>query len=348
MIELDAVSARAGSFMLHDVNLVVPARAWGIVLGPAGSGKTTLLEAIAGVRSTTHGRILLHGAEATTIPPERRGVGLVHQHAWLFPHLSVEQNISYGTSDHHIVRDLAARLGADALMARSVASLSGGERQVVALARALAPSPAILLLDEPFAALDPRRRRRVRAELHRIHRERGMTVLHVTHDFDEAGTLGDIAIVLDAGRVVQVASPATLFRQPATGAVADFLGAENVLAGTIERCGGAEGAVATLRFIGEGIVLSAVGDHSGGAGHAVIRGEDVVLSRGAAGSNSMRNVLSGCVAELTPSGVLMRVSVDIGAVRIVAVVTAAAARELELEIGTPVVASVKATAVHLC
>jgi molybdate/tungstate transport system ATP-binding protein len=347
MIELVAVSARAGSFMLHDVNLVVPTRAWGIVLGPAGSGKTTLLETIAGVRSTTQGRILLHGADATTLPPERRGVGLVHQHAWLFPHLSVEQNIGYGTADQRMVREMAALLGADTLLERPVASLSGGERQV-ALARALAPSPAVLLLDEPFAALDPRRRSRVRAELLRIHRERGMTVLHVTHDFKEAGTLGDVAIVLDAGCVVQVAPPTTLFRHPSSGAVADFLGADNVLDGTIERRGGVEGTVTMLRFVGEGIVLSAVGDHPGGAGHAVIRAEEVVLSRGVAANASMRNVLAGCVGELTLNGVLMRVSVDIGHAVIVAVVTAAAARELELEVGTAVVASIKATAVHVC
>lgn len=348
MIELEGVSATAGSFGLHDIHLAVAAGAWGIVLGPAGSGKTTLLETIAGVRRAIRGRILLHGADATAVQPERRGVGLVHQHAWLFPHLSVQENIAYGTSDHHMVRELAARLGADTLLARPITSLSGGERQVVALARALAPSPSILLLDEPFAALDPRRRRRVRTELHRIHRERGMTVLHVTHDFDEAGTLGDIAIVLDVGRVVQAASPATLFRQPATGAVADFLGADNVLSGMIERSGGGDDTLATLRFVGEGIILSAVGDHSGGAGHAVIRGEDVVLSRGASGGNSMRNALAGRVSELAPRGVLMRVSVDFGAVVIVAVVTAAAARELDLEVGTPVVASMKATAVHLC
>ncbi len=348
MIQLEAVSARAGSFHLHDISLAIPARAWGIVLGPAGCGKTTLLETIAGVRSATHGRILLNTADATTLPPERRGVGLVHQHAWLFPHLSVEENIGYGTSDRRLVRELAQRLGADMLMARPVASLSGGERQVVALARALARTPDILLLDEPFAALDPRGRRRIRAELHSIHREQGMTVLHVTHDFDEAGTLGDIAIVLDAGRVVQQAPPATLFRQPATGAVADFLGAENVLAGIIKRCDDVDADPASLRFVGDGIILSAVGDHAGGPGHAVIRAEDVVLSRGAAGTSSMRNVLTGHVGELTARGALMRVSVTIGSTVIVAVVTSAAARELELEVGAAVVASMKATAVHLC
>lgn len=348
MIELQGIASRAGPFALSDISFTVPTHGWGIVLGPAGSGKTTLLETIAGVRHASSGRVLLHGADSTMLPPERRGVGLVHQHAWLFPHLTVAENIGYGTRDPGIVRDLAARLGADALMQRPVASLSGGERQVVALARALAPTPATLLLDEPFAALDPGRRSRVRSELHRIHRERGMTVLHVTHDFDEAGTLGDVAIVLDAGRVMQVAPPATLFRQPATGAVADFLGAENVFAGIIERHGAADEGVAALRFLGDGFVLAAVGDHAGGPGHAVIRGEDVVLSRGAAAATSMRNVLPGVVCEVAQRGVLVRVSVQVGATTIVAVVTASAARELELQAGIPVVASVKATAVHLC
>lgn len=348
MIQLHGIASRAGTFALDDISFTVPTHGWGIVLGPAGSGKTTLLETIAGVRHASRGRLLLHGVEATALPPERRGVGLVHQHAWLFPHLTVAENIGYGARDPGVVRDLAARLGADTLMQRPVASLSGGERQVVALARALAPAPATLLLDEPFAALDPRRRSRVRSELHRIHRERGMTVLHVTHDFDEAGTLGDVAIVLDAGRVMQVASPATLFQQPATGAVADFLGAENVLAGTIERHGAADGELAALRFMGEGLVLAAVGDHAGGTGHAVIRGENVVLSRGAAASSSMRNALPGRVCEVVPRGVLVRVSVAVGATTIVAVVTASAAHELQLEVGIAVVVSVKATAVHLC
>jgi ABC-type Fe3+/spermidine/putrescine transport system ATPase subunit len=213
---------------------------------------------------------MLRGADVTALAPESRRVGMVYQHGYLFPHLTVEENIGYGAGDVRAVRDLTARLGADAFVGRSVTSLSGGERQIVALARALAPEPDILLLDEPFAALDPRRRVRIRAELRRLQRERGTTVLQVTHDFVEAGTLGDLAMVLDGGRLSQVGTPEAVFRKPASGAVADFLGAENVYAGTITRSGAITGPdVATLSFSGDGLELASVGDHPGGAGHAV-------------------------------------------------------------------------------
>ena len=349
MIALERLSARAGSFELRDVSVTVPAGAWGIVLGPAGSGKTTLLETIAGVRRSTGGRVMLRGEDATTVAPETRRVGIVYQHAFLFPHLSVQANIAYGTRDAEAARDISVRLGCGGFAGRSVESLSGGERQIVALARALAPNPDILLLDEPFAALDPRRRTRVRAELHRLQRERGTTVLHVTHDFVEAGTLGDLAMVLEHGTLAQVGAPDALFRKPASGALADFLGAENVYAGRVARSGssGAEGIVA-LSFSGDGLELTGVGDHPGGAGHAVIRGEDVVLSRRQQSPSSARNVLEGTILEVAPDGVLARVTLSTGTTTLVAIITQVSAQALGLAAGDAVVASVKATAVHLC
>ncbi|MEP6989834.1 MAG: ABC transporter ATP-binding protein [bacterium] len=330
------------------MTLAVPDGAWGIVLGPAGAGKTTLLEAIAGVRRVTSGRVVLRGVDVTTVPAERRGAALVHQHAFLFPHLTVAENIRYGARDAAFAREVSRRLGADVLEHQPVSSLSGGERQVVALARALAAEPSILLLDEPFAALDPRRRARTRSELRSFQQQRGITVLHVTHDFEEAGTVGDVAIVLDAGRVVQVASPAALFRHPANGAVADFLGAENLFVGTIERLGDGADGVAPLRFTGEGLVLFAVGDHAGGAGHAVIRGDEIVISHGGEGSSSMRNAFHGIVREIAPAGPLARVSVDVGPTPLVAIVTGESSRALDLKVGDDVVLSCKATTVHLC
>ncbi len=348
MIECVGVGARIGAFMLADVTFALSRGQWGVVLGPAGAGKTTLLEIIAGVRRHSKGRIALRGADVTTRRPEARRLGMVYQHGFLFPHLDVEGNIAYGSSAAAACA-AAERIGADALFGRSVATLSGGERQLVALARALATSPDILLLDEPFAALDPRRRSLVRSEVASIHRERGTTVLHVTHDFVEAGLLGDLAIVLHGGGVAQVATPDELFRKPASGIVADFVGIENVFRGMIEsREGDTDGAETTLRFTGEGIELIGVGRPTCGPGHAVVRGEDVVLSLSPLDGSSPRNVLAGVVREIARDGVLSRVSVATGGTSITAVVTRRSVEELGLRPDVAVTASVKATAVHLC
>ena len=249
MIETRALDARAGAFALRDISIALPRGAWGIVLGPAGAGKTTFLETIAGVRRVQKGFVLLRGNDVTQVAPEYRALGIVYQHGYLFPHLSVDDNIRYGTRDVAYADAMAERLGASSLRDRAVPSLSGGERQIVALARALAPRPDILLLDEPFAALDPRRRTHVRRVLRGLQRELGMTVLHVTHDFAEAGTLGDYAILLEGGRVIQSGPPAELFRRPATAAVAEFLGAENVYAGQAHVVARAESdGLDTVRF----------------------------------------------------------------------------------------------------
>jgi molybdopterin-binding protein len=349
VIEARELGSRAGDFVLYGVSFILPRGAWGIVLGPAGAGKTTLLETIAGVRHATAGRVLLRGADVSMEPPERRGVGIVYQHGYLFPHLSVEENVCYGAGDVAHARAVTERLGAAGLRDRPVNSLSGGERQIVALARALAPRPDILLLDEPFAALDPRRRTRVRRELHAMQRELGLTVLQVTHDFAEAGTLGDLAILIEGGRLVQAAPPAQLFRQPATPAAAEFLGAENVYAGVAERIAPATpDGMGTVRFETASLSLIAVGEYGGGPAHAVIRGEDVVLARTRPGPSSARNVLEGVVVEVATEGSLARVTVDVHGVPLVAALTTSAVEELQLAAGVAVVASVKATAVHLC
>ena len=349
MIVAEGLSTHAGAFELRDVSFALAAGAWGIVLGPAGAGKTTLVETIAGARTLSGGRLLLRGHDVAAVPAERRGVGIVYQHGFLFPHLSVYGNVRYGATDVAYADAVAERFGVDALRDRPVASLSGGERQIVALSRALAPRPDILLLDEPFAALDPRRRTRVRRELHLLQRELGITVLQVTHDFAEAGTLGDVALLLEGGRLVQAAPPELLFRQPATAAAAEFLGAENVYAGTAHALGPADdSALRTMRFETGRLTLVAVGDYSGGVGHAVIRGEDVVLARTKPGPSSARNVLDGVVEEVSVVGSLARVTMLVADVQLVASVTASAVRELELREGVAVVASIKATAVHLC
>ena len=340
------------------------------LLGPSGDGKTTLLETIAGVTPARGGAILLGDAagrarDVTRQSPETRGVGLVYQHAYLFPHLTVAENVAYGAPDEGAAREAAARLGADALYRRPVSALSGGERQVVALARALARRPSVLLLDEPFGALDPRRRTVVRREVRRLHREQGLTVLQVTHDFTEAGLLGDVAVLLDAGRVLQAGPPEQVFRRPASPYIAEFLGAENVYAGEARVLGpaapdwedGDPEVIAlghrAIEFRTGPLTFYTVGDAAPGPGYAVVRAEEVVLARpsgaaGGAAATSARNHFHGTVAEVATSGALTRVTVDVSGVPLVVALTTRSARELGLAPGLGVEASFKAMAVHLC
>lgn len=181
MIECRGVQTRVGNFTLRDISFVVPMGAHAVLTGPTASGKTTLLELIAGAITPTAGEIRVAGADVTSTAPEMRGVGLVPQHGYLFPHLNVRQNVEYGARDSDTVSELARQFGVDHLMDRSVASLSGGERQLVALCRALAPQPAVLLLDEPLSALDGKRREAALREFAILQAGQMFTVLHVTH-----------------------------------------------------------------------------------------------------------------------------------------------------------------------
>ncbi len=350
-MEAEGLAARAGAFVLRDVSFTLPAGGYGVVVGPAGSGKTTLLETIAGVARASGGRLRLGGEDALALPPERRGVALVYQHSLLFPHLTVAANVAYGAADATAAREAAELVGADSLGARSVDRLSGGERQLVALARALARRPRVLLLDEPYAALDPASRERVRQAVRALHRSRGTTVLQVTHDFAEAGLLGDLALVLDAGRLAQRGTPDDVFRRPATPEVARFLGAENVLAGEVRVAPGPFGArgVADVEFRAGGLVLRSATPRPAGAAHAVVRAEDVALApaRAVAGVPD-DGALLGTVTDVVPFGAITRVGLDVRGTRLVAAVTARDARALGVGEGVVLSATVEPEAVHLC
>ena len=357
MIGLQLVNARAGEFRLQDVTFEVPQGSYGVVIGPAGSGKTTLLETIAGVVPVTSGKVMLGGDDLTHAPPERRRLGIVYQHAYLFPHLTVRQNVEYGAASKLAAGDVSERFEVDALAGRPVASLSGGERQLVAIARALARRPEVLLLDEPFSALDPRTRTFARRQLRALYYERRFTVLQVTHDFAEAGLLGDVAIVLDKGRIVQQGDPEQVFRRPASPYIADFLGAENVFAGTArpiraeppDWAFAADEAFARLpvAFTTGTLTFYALGDVVPGPAHAVIRAEEISLSAEPSMS-SVQNQFRGRIVEILPNGALTRVTVDVNGTPIVAAVTARSVRELGLAADKEVVVGFKAMAVHLC
>ena len=342
---------------------------YGVVIGPAGSGKTTLLETIAGIIPQRSGTLRLMGSDMAGVPPERRGIGFVYQRGYLFPHLSVDENVRYGAMDAAFAREVSERLGVDTLLRRDVRGLSGGEQQLVAIARAVAGRPPIILLDEPFSALDPRRRTLVRRTVRELHRELGMTVLQVTHDFTEAGLLGDMAILLDMGRVLQSGPPERVFRQPASPYIAEFLGAENVFAGEVRVLAGRPEQLATAprhgsRGANEGasdlddghraiefrtgpLTFYTVGDAQSGPGHAVIRAGEVLLSLEPQQS-SARNQFRGTITEVSSVGALTRATVDVSGIPLVAALTTRSADELCLAPGTEVWASFKAMAVHLC
>lgn len=342
MITAAGLCAHVGAFALDDISFDVPRGAYAVVIGPTGSGKTTLLEVIAGLVPQSGGWLALNGRDVSRDPADARGIGLVYQLGFLFPHLSVERNVTYGSADAATAREVARRFGVDQLYGQSMRSLSGGERQLVALARALARRPSILLLDEPFSALDPSRRAAARREVHAIHREWGLTTLHVTHDFAEAGSLGDLAILLDAGRVLQSGIPADLFRRPKSPYVAEFLGAENVFAGEVAIESG--GPV----FRSGPLTMNVADGATAGPCHAILRAEEILISLATPAPSSARNRFEGRISEIASVGPLWRVTIDVGGASLVAALTTYSADELALKAGDAIFITFKATAVHLC
>lgn len=352
MIRLDGVGMTAGSFALRDVSLEVPEGAHALLIGPTGAGKTTLLDAIAGHLPLDRGRIELAGRDVTGVPPEGRGIGLVHQHYHLFPHLSVRENIGYGLravrgaprpGQSARVEELASMLGLAALLDRAPGELSGGERQRVALARALAPSPRILLLDEPFAALDPATRQQLRRALRTLHDRERFTILQVSHDFDEALRLGTMAAVMVEGRIAQCGAPEEVFQRPATPLVATLVGVGNVLAGTVRQDGPEEAGRFPAVFDTGHIALAVVADREGPA-HALIRSEDILVTREPV--SAARNQLMAAVERVHRAGPVTYIHLT-GAHPWVAVVTSAYAESLALALGQQVALTIKATAISL-
>lgn len=242
MIRVERLSRSWGDFSLKDVSLEVNGSEYFVILGPCGSGKTLLLESIAGLYMLKRGRVSIRGRDVTELPPERRRVGLVYQQYALFPHLSVRTNIGFGlrytsftkAEREQRIDEMIALFGIEDLADRRTPSdLSGGEAQKVALARALAIRPEVLLLDEPLSSLDQRAREKVIAVLPRITEELGVPVIHVTHHYSEATALADRVGVMRDGRLEQVGGVSEVFRHPANAFVADFLGVSNVKQATV-------------------------------------------------------------------------------------------------------------------
>lgn len=252
---LDVVGAqkRFGSTtVLGGVDLAVGRGEFVSLLGPSGCGKTTLLRMVAGLLSPDRGRIMLDGRDITREPPHKRNVSVVFQSYALFPHLTVGENVAFGLKAR---RHPAAEIGAtvarflglvqmSAFADRPVRALSGGQQQRVAVARALAIRPKLLLLDEPFSALDRKLRETMQIDLKRLLRELGTTSVFVTHDQDEALTMSDRIAVMNRGAIEQLADPVTIYRRPATAFALGFVGLSTQLSGTVEA---SDGGFVTVR-----------------------------------------------------------------------------------------------------
>jgi iron(III) transport system ATP-binding protein len=244
LLELQDVSVAYGdNTVVHEVSLALNTGVIGCLLGPSGCGKTTLLRAIAGFEPVTEGRILLDGREVSragwTLPPERRQVGMVFQDFALFPHLNVAENIGFGI--RHLpsrarqarVAELLALVGLPSYGDSYPHALSGGQQQRIAVARAMAPRPRLLLLDEPFSSMDVELREELAREVRRILKQEQITAILVTHDQMEAFAMADRIGVVNAGRILQWDTAYNLYHRPAERFVADFIGQGKLLAGTV-------------------------------------------------------------------------------------------------------------------
>jgi sulfate transport system ATP-binding protein len=235
-IEVRNVSKRFGDFQaLDDVSIDVESGSLTALLGPSGSGKSTLLRVIAGLETPDTGEIRLAGEDATVLAPQKRGVGFVFQHYAAFKHMTVRENVAFGLKVRKRpkaeirarVQQLLELVQLTGFGDRYPAQLSGGQRQRMALARALAPEPKVLLLDEPFGALDARVRAELRVWLRRLHDETHTTTVFVTHDQEEAMEVADAVVVMNRGRVEQAAGPRELYDAPANEFVMSFVGQAN-------------------------------------------------------------------------------------------------------------------------
>jgi iron(III) transport system ATP-binding protein len=267
VLRVDALRVSFGSVaVLHDVSLEVPERSFTAVLGSSGSGKTTLLRTIAGFQRPDSGVVELAGrvvdGAGRHLPPERRQLGYVPQEGALFPHLTVAANVGFGLRRRvrtaARIDELLDLVGLDGLTRRYPHELSGGQQQRVALARALALEPSLVLLDEPFASLDAALRASVRADIARVLREAGTSVVLVTHDQQEAMSLADQVAVLRAGRIAQIGSPRDIYNRPVDPDMAAFLGEANLVRAALTGSTAvtALGTLTTAHHLrGEGVVL---------------------------------------------------------------------------------------------
>jgi len=298
--------------VVNDVTIEIQTGEFFVLLGPSGSGKSTLLRSLAGLTTIDHGRISLHGRDVTELPARRRGVGMVFQHYALFRHMTVAENIEFALRVRRVSvaqrrrrrEELLQLVALEGYDARYPSQLSGGQQQRVAVARALAHEPAVLLLDEPFGALDAKIRVELRDTVRAVQRRIGMTTVLVTHDQEEAFALADRLGVMQMGRLLETGTPEQLYRYPATRFVARFLGAANLFLGDVSGQGLRLGAATMAPE------RAAAPSPTGSEAVLVVRPEDIEIATSSEDLGA-HEFAAGTVSALTFAGHQQHVSVQL-------------------------------------
>jgi len=347
-INIEKLSKKWENFSIRNINLQINGGEYFVILGPTGAGKTLLLELIAGFHKPDSGKILINRVNVTSFPPERRRLGYVPQNYMLFSHMTVEENVEFGLKMRNVpmterkrsVNEILELLGLTNLRRRLPGTLSGGERQKTALARALVTKPKILLLDEPLSALDTNTQKMLRGELKNLHKKLRITTVHITHNHFEAHALADRLAVMKDGTIIQVGTPDEVFRKPKEDFVARFVGFENLFKGKIIE--NREG-IASIDV--EGVKIEAVSTRTDKC-IVGIRPDDIIVSKIPLKS-SMRNVLKGKISDYIDMGSLVNLIIEVNMVPFVVLITKRSFVEMGLRRGKEIYIAFKASAVHI-
>ena len=317
-IAVENLTKRFGSLAaVNAVSLSIEQGELFTLLGPSGCGKTTLLRLIAGFNAPDEGVVRFADKVVNAVPPHERGIGMVFQNYALWPHMTVGQNVAYGLKLRKVaaaeisqrVQSVLAKVGLAGLDDRYPGQLSGGQQQRVALARALVLNPQILLLDEPLSNLDAKIRVQVRAEIRKLQKELGITTIYVTHDQEEALTLSDRIAVFNQGKLSQVGPPKALYERPTTRFVADFIGINNLVEGTVRSLEGPQGALRADTTLGEVCAIYNEALRAGDRCVICIRPENIGL---AGPPDGARNTFRGTISFAAYLGNTLRYDVDLG------------------------------------